>query len=69
MTRASGTIDGRQDDVGNQDREVDEPDRTLPRERPRACVEVVGHVADEKERRRRQRAKHAPLVLSLASLA
>src|SRR5687768_14047868 len=27
-------------------------------------MEVVGHVADEKERRRRQRAEHAPLMLT-----
>src|SRR6185436_20729311 len=57
--------DGRQDDVGNQDAKVDDSNRTLPRKRTRARMEVVGHVAAEEERRRRQRAEHAPLMLTL----
>ena len=58
-----------QDDVRDQDREVDDPDRALAGERDRADVEVVGEVRDQKQCRRRERTYHARSVGPDSSLA
>ena len=53
---------GGEHDVGDQDREVDDPNRPLALERTRADVRVVDHVAHQEERRRRERGQHEPPV-------
>ena len=55
---------GRENHVRDEDREIDDPDRSLSRERLRTDVVVVDEVAREKQCRRRERRQHeAPVRL------